>query len=512
MRKFVTGCGLPLALVLATVLHVQAWSMSLPGEEESPECKFGLAQSMPEKLVLPPLAGTTEIEATHEALVKMIDDAKESVRIASFYMELTPQQAKYRDHPSAKPGTDVREAIRRAGTRNVNVEIVLDKSNKRFITNEADVEYLKDVAKFKYLNMKALIGEGILHSKFIIVDNSTFYVGSANFDWRSYSQVKEIGLVGRNCPVLSQDLNKIYDTYSVMSEHETMPDMKQFPQFQTNINLKNPLVVNGLRVLMAGSPPPFNGLEGETGRSDDIDALLHTIKAARHTIDISVMNYSPQREFGFPRYYWPVIDDALREAAATRNIKVRLLFSKWKKSKASELIWYRSLNQLQHKSLRNGGIHVKLYEVPAFDDFQKKLPYSRVKHDKYMVTDGGLYLGTSNWAPEYFKNTCGVGVVMDQVWGESPSPLVQTMRDLFERDFNSEYAHELSEYVDPPTVDPPKKSPPKKNPSTVNPPTVNPPTVNPATVNPPTLMPFTVNPPAVNLPTVNSPTTLPSTS
>ena len=37
--------------------------------------------------------------------------------------------------------------------------------------------------------MKRLLGSGILHTKFIIADNRSFYLGSANMDWRSLTQV-----------------------------------------------------------------------------------------------------------------------------------------------------------------------------------------------------------------------------------------------------------------------------------------------------------------------------------
>ena len=40
-----------------------------------------------------------------------------------------------------------------------------------------------------------------------------FYVGSANFDWRSLTQVKEMGVLVTNCPCLAQDMGKIWDVY-----------------------------------------------------------------------------------------------------------------------------------------------------------------------------------------------------------------------------------------------------------------------------------------------------------
>ena len=39
------------------------------------------------------------------------------------------------------------------------------------------------------VDIKRLLGSGILHTKFIIADNRSFYLGSANMDWRSLTQV-----------------------------------------------------------------------------------------------------------------------------------------------------------------------------------------------------------------------------------------------------------------------------------------------------------------------------------
>ena len=38
-------------------------------------------------------------------------------------------------------------------------------------------------------------------------------MGSANFDWRSLTQVKELGVLALNCPTLAKDMSKIYQVY-----------------------------------------------------------------------------------------------------------------------------------------------------------------------------------------------------------------------------------------------------------------------------------------------------------
>ncbi len=52
-----------------------------------------------------------------------------------------------------------------------------------------------------------------------IVDGQHFYVGSANFDWRSLTQVKEVGLLVKNCACLAQDVAKIWDVYWILGRY-----------------------------------------------------------------------------------------------------------------------------------------------------------------------------------------------------------------------------------------------------------------------------------------------------
>jgi phospholipase D3/4 len=54
-----------------------------------------------------------------------------------------------------------------------------------------DTKILEDMglAQVRVLDVKRLIGAGIIHTKMWLVDNKHFYLGSANMDWRSLTQV-----------------------------------------------------------------------------------------------------------------------------------------------------------------------------------------------------------------------------------------------------------------------------------------------------------------------------------
>lgn len=88
-----------------------------------------------------------------------------------------------------------------------------------------------------------------------MVDDKHFYVGSANHDWRSLTQVyaifqipitvnlkvKELGIAVFDCPCLANDLKKIFDVYANMGKPESkLPDQWD-SKFATAFNSKSPM-------------------------------------------------------------------------------------------------------------------------------------------------------------------------------------------------------------------------------------------------------------------------------
>lgn len=88
----------------------------------------------------------------------------------------------------------------------------------------------------------------------------------------------------------------------------------------------------------------------------------------------------------------------------------------------------------------------KRFICSASDD-QAQIPYARVNHNKYMVTDNVAYIGTSNWSADYFTNTAGIGFILQDTSTFDRNETMQSIRkdlaSLFERDWNSEYAADL---------------------------------------------------------------------
>ncbi len=72
---------------------------------------------------------------------------------------------------------------------------------------------------------------------------------------------------------------------------------------------------------------------------------------------------------------------------------------------------------------------------------------------KYMISDKSLYIGTSNWAADYFLQTAGVGLVVHSehsitTTNNSSQTLLQQLTAVFERDWNSSYVWPLEEAID----------------------------------------------------------------
>ena len=96
---------------------------------------------------------------------------------------------------------------------------------------------------------------------------------------------------------------------------------------------------------------------------------------------------------------------------------------------------------------------------------QGNIPYARVNHNKYMVTDNAAYVGelffkliklinlivfflsitgTSNWSGDYFVNTGGIGLIINDTATEKGQETFRNqLKQVFDRDWNSEYATPL---------------------------------------------------------------------
>jgi phospholipase D3/4 len=378
--------------------------------------------------------------STFDELISLISNAKQSIDIASFYWTLLGTDVMPKpDESSLKGKILLHEIINASKTRSVKIRIAVNEDANSL--KSTDLQLLKSVADIRELNFSRLVGAGILHTKFIIVDNKHFYIGSANMDWRSLTHVKEMGIVMSGCEVLALDLYKIFEVYWYLGlENATIPE--RWPkEFSTNYNNSNPLLLSinesNYEVFLSSAPKSFCS----DGRTNDIEAIISIINKAKKFIYIAVMDYYPIFLYSKHKHFWPVIDDALRKAAIERRVNIKLLASHWNHTRHSMPIYLRSLAALNDSHIIGGSIQVKLFVVPAFSPSQAQIPFARVNHNKYMVTENTAYIGTSNWSADYFVDTGGVGFAI--IPKSNETNLRNDLQSIFERDWHSSYAKTL---------------------------------------------------------------------
>ncbi|EDM07948.1 rCG54146 [Rattus norvegicus] len=399
-------------------------------------CEAVLVESIPEGLEFP--NATTSNPSTSQAWLGLLAGAHSSLDIASFYWTLTNNDT-HTQEPSAQQGEEVLQQLQALAPRGVKVRIAVSKPNGPL----ADLQsLLQSGAQVRMVDMQKLT-HGVLHTKFWVVDQTHFYLGSANMDWRSLTQVKELGVVMYNCSCLARDLTKIFEAYWFLGQAgSSIPSTWPRP-FDTRYNQETPMEIclNGTPALayLASAPPPLC----PGGRTPDLKALLSVVDNARSFIYIAVMNYLPTMEFSHPRRFWPAIDDGLRRAAYERGVKVRLLISCWGHSEPSMRSFLLSLAALRDNHTHSD-IQVKLFVVPA-DEAQARIPYARVNHNKYMVTERTTYIGTSNWSGSYFTETAGTSLLVTQ---NGHGGLRSQLEAVFLRDWESPYSHNLDTSAD----------------------------------------------------------------
>ncbi|KPP77689.1 hypothetical protein Z043_102865 [Scleropages formosus] len=290
------------------------------------QCRMVLAESIP--LYMKYDDNATFGLPMYKVWKDLLAKATNSVDVASFYWTLTGPDIRV-NSSTDQLGRDILEVFKEMPSRNVSVRVAVSSPSVAHDSTDLDVLQTKGKAPFHGVQVRMVnfgrLTKGILHTKLWVVDMKHIYIGSANMDWRALTQVKELGAVIYDCPLLAQDLQKIFQSYWVMGDvNASIPDPWP-PSFDTSINRENPLLVNvsgvASRIYISGSPPSFC----PNGRTRDLDAILSVIKEAEQFIDVAVMEYFPTSRFTKPQSYWPVLDDALKKSAFERQVPIRLL-------------------------------------------------------------------------------------------------------------------------------------------------------------------------------------------
>ena len=367
---------------------------------------FQIVESVPQGS----LYGEPGIPHTQAVWLDMVRRAKTRIQIAAFYVADKPGEAL----------TPVLDALLDRARAGVRVDILLDAS---FLPqSRSSIERLRDISnlEIRILPMTRLTG-GVLHAKYMIVDDLRVFVGSQNWDWRALDQIHEIGaeVTDRR---FARTFAAAFDLDWRIAAGQSLPQAMQAaasPMDFAPVTVDDPVVLDRggadpLVVFPAFSPPGMSPV----ALTQEQPALVRLIRHARRRLRIQVMTLSAIERHGATGY-WHEIDGALRDAAA-RGVAVHIIVADWALDEPMQA-YLKSLAVLP-------GIVVKFSVVPpAKAGF---IPYARVEHCKYAVADDdSLYIGTGNWEWSYFNNTVDASVF---VHGSAPATVLLR---IFERDW-----------------------------------------------------------------------------
>ncbi|HTR85269.1 MAG TPA: phospholipase D-like domain-containing protein [Reyranella sp.] len=448
-----------------------------------------LVESIPKGLE--DLRGTPGVAYTEDVLVRLTASATASIDLTAMYWALlaVPDTgdeqgftAAQLDAMGAGMGHALYQALSDAARRGVRIRIL---ESPGFSGGPQESETLRQAfpaqVSIHSVQMGDWYGGGIMHQKIWVFDARHLYLGSANMDWKSIAQVKEMGVAVEDCPELAADVGKYFETWwrfaaltpanrtafdpatridrKVPPWSELVPAAERAPSpfagddYATTHGWDSPLALElgGERcgVLVTGCPREVTG----PGRTWDEEGLVRTIDDALKSISISVMDFAPVGLYGrgpAPNdtpVWWPSLVDALLRAVLTRKVHVRLLVSKWGHTSPLIAPFLKALQQAadagrSEPSMSTGQLEIKQFIVPGWDSTVgagRHYPgHTRVNHTKYIVTDRRLNIGTSNMTWDYFASTAGSSFNTDH------AGLIRTAQAVFDRDWASSYAWHLS--------------------------------------------------------------------
>ncbi len=375
---------------------------------------FQIVESVPVATVY----GQAGVQRTQQTWIDMIGNAKRTIDIAAFYISNKPGEA-------LAPIINTLIARARAGVR---VRILLDRTFLR--QSRSSLKSLEDVPNItiRILPVDSLTG-GVLHAKYFIVDDSSVFVGSQNWDWRALDQIHEIGALIENAR-FARTFDAVFDFDWYIAANPDLPKAElrsvRPPDFAP-VTEGDPVILRDASGSAVTAFPAFSpSALVPRWVNTEIPDLVRFIDSAKHSLKIQVMTISAFVHYG-PKGYWPALDNALRNAAA-RGVRVKIIVADWALRQPMQS-YLKSLAVLPN-------ITVKFSTLPPAP--RGFIPYARVEHCKYAVADGDRsFIGTGNWSWSYFNTTVDASVFVS---GRGPA---ETLTRIFDRDWNGPYVTTL---------------------------------------------------------------------
>jgi phosphatidylserine/phosphatidylglycerophosphate/cardiolipin synthase-like enzyme len=349
-----------------------------------------------------------DIPDAHDVWLAMIHSATKTLDIEQFY--ISNKQGEMLDN--------VIGAIIDASKRDVTVRLIADA--RMYKTYPETIDSLGKINNIhiRIIDFGKLAG-GIQHAKYFIVDGTNIFLGSQNFDWRALNQIHELGIRLRHAEAV-----KIYqDIFNLDWELAEKNDKSSVTRIFHPETYRIPCTIipsPADTVIFTPTMSPKCIIPDST--LWDEKQMVDLIDQATKEVVCQALTYSP---VGRNKEFYPALDNALRRAAV-RGVKVKMIVSDWSTD-------HPTIDHLKSLSIIPN-IEIKVSSIPDWSGGY--IPYGRVEHCKYIVSDGtACWIGTSNLEKSYFYTCRNLGIIIQS--GKIP----RQVQSIFEKSWNGEYTH-----------------------------------------------------------------------
>ncbi|CAN1177342.1 Probable phospholipase D F09G2.8 [Linum perenne] len=503
----------PISLLTFSLLYIAAASAS---DSSPPQCKAWLVQSIPTDM--PDIPRVTGVLSTGDVLRWMAGNSTETLDVIAQYWQLvaSPKDPRSGDYGYSEAdmarfgvgqGAAVYKALEDASDRNVSIRLLQHYGVYPDFTKEPT-----ELASRSPENVKSATllfddwwGSGIVHAKVWISDRRDVYIGSANNDWKSLTQVKELGIYLVNCPSIVKAVEIYFDNLwklaflnssvhtrtvwdqewqinrtvpcwshfiarrarckSPIPPYVEVPHVTGYPILSDPHMFKLQIQAPGLNYSTPG--PQLNYLSFAppellfgTHQTDE-QAWVDTIKSVGSgmTVRINTMDWLGQSQYTKDKVYWSSLSSAVSEVIFSKHATVKILVAYWAHNINNTDEYLKSLlysNVLCSSSKLNecnGKVEIRYYMVPGYNITGPALSngkrtgnlypgFTRVNHGKYAVSNARAHISTSNLVWDYFYTTAGVS------YGTYHPAIVSQLQAVFDADWDSQYTVPVNELVD----------------------------------------------------------------
>ncbi len=360
-----------LGLVGAILLWAGSVYASSPQEESG--LVLELVESVPSETDL----DRPEVREASTVWRELLASAKKTLLLNQFYL-------------SSEPGTDLEAVLDLLLSRVRNGLSTRVLVEKKMSTTYPETMKRLQTAKGVELRLTDLskTAGGVNHAKYFVLDHTTSFVGSQNFDWRSLQHIHEVGVIVTS-PAFASALGRVFEYDWAVAGGKPAPAKVQGEPLTLSNSARG---IEYLYPLV--SPPELN----PGGLRDALPALVALLDGAKKSLKIQVMSYAL---VGHDGVYRDELDRALRRANQ-RKVSVKLLVADWSTG-GTRIDELKSLEVLPN-------IEIKISSIPEHSS--GFIPYARVDHAKYLLVDDEVALvGTSNWSVDYFTRSRDIEVV-----------------------------------------------------------------------------------------------------